>query len=74
MPASDQVCHALEVEGMDSSLLVEEFDGFEALSQLFRFEIAVRCDVPIAFEDVVGKSATLTLQVGLDDPARRCMG
>jgi type VI secretion system secreted protein VgrG len=68
------VCHAISVEGWEAPLDVQEFDGVEGLSQLYHFEIAVRSEEPITFEDFIGKGASLTMQIGLEDPARTIHG
>ncbi|MFO0757423.1 MAG: type VI secretion system tip protein TssI/VgrG [Byssovorax sp.] len=65
--------HTFKVSGVSSELRVMRFEGFEALSQLYRFDVTVACEDPaIAFTDVVGKNATLTFQV--DDEPRHVHG
>ncbi len=60
--------HTFEVEGVDAELRVMRFDGHEAMSQLFHFDIHFACaQNDLAFADVVGKTATLTFRVG-DEP------
>jgi type VI secretion system secreted protein VgrG len=59
--------HTFQVEGLSNELRVMRFDGREALSQLFHFDVVVACtENDIAFADVVGKPATLTFRVGED--------
>lgn len=51
-----------EVEGLLHAFRVSRFDGTEGLSELFQFELTLVCDNDaIAFDDVVGATALLTL-------------
>jgi type VI secretion system secreted protein VgrG len=52
-----------EVEGLDEELRVVRFQGSEAISQLFRFELTVAAESPdVNFEDVVNQPALLTVE------------
>jgi type VI secretion system secreted protein VgrG len=51
-----------EVEGLSQTLRVTQFSGHEGLSELFRFDVQLYCeDGAIAFDDVVGRPACLTI-------------
>jgi type VI secretion system secreted protein VgrG len=52
-----------EVEGLDEELRVVRFQGSEAVSQLFRFELTVAAESPdLKFDDVVNQPALLTVE------------
>lgn len=62
-----------EVTGLSQKLRVSRFSGFEKLSALFQFDVIfVSDDNEIAFEDMVGKTALLSLQA--DDGNRYVHG
>jgi len=51
-----------EVEGLDDDLRVVRFQGSEAVSQLFRFDLTVATEsADLEFGDVVNKAALLTI-------------
>jgi type VI secretion system secreted protein VgrG len=57
--------HTLTIDGLDTDLRVIEFSGVESLGELFAFEIAfVAPEVDVAFADVTGRPALLTIQSG----------
>jgi type VI secretion system secreted protein VgrG len=65
--------HSFEVDGLSTELRVMRFEGHEALSQLYRFDITLACEDPaLAFADLVGKPAVLTFKV--DDEPRYAHG
>jgi type VI secretion system secreted protein VgrG len=60
--------HTFQIDGLSSELRVMRFEGHEALSQLYHFDVVVACtENDIAFADAVGKPAVLSFRVG-DDP------
>ena len=63
--AVDVLLFAFEIEGLAHTLNVARFGGREALSELFRFDLTLTStEAAIAFADVIGKPARLTLQAG----------
>ena len=67
MPVSDRFL--FEVEGLSQTLRIVRFTGSEALSELFRFEMIVACeDGVLAFDDVIGKPALLTMNADAGEP------
>jgi type VI secretion system secreted protein VgrG len=53
---------AFEVTGLSQELRVVRFTGQEGLSELFRFDVILAAeDAAIAFDDVIGKPALLTM-------------
>jgi type VI secretion system secreted protein VgrG len=67
MPLSDRFL--FEVEGLSQTLRVVRFSGSEGLSELFRFEMIVACeDGVVAFDDVIGKPALLTMNADAGEP------
>ncbi|WP_437669530.1 type VI secretion system Vgr family protein [Sorangium sp. So ce131] len=57
--------HLFQVDGLDHELRVTRFEGREAISELFHFDVLVASqEKDIAFEDVVGKTALLTWRIG----------
>src|SRR6187399_2552629 len=58
----------LAIDGVSADLRVTSFKGSEGISELFEFEIDfLSDDAAIAFDDVVGKPATLQMATS-DDP------
>ncbi len=65
--------HTFEVDGLSTELRVMRFEGHEALSQLYRFDVTLACEDPaLAFADLVGKPCVLTFKV--DDEPRFAHG
>ncbi|MCC6552279.1 MAG: type VI secretion system tip protein VgrG [Polyangiaceae bacterium] len=63
--AVDVLKFTFEVDGLLPALNVARFGGREALSELFRFDLTLTStEGAIAFADVIGKPARLTLQAG----------
>ncbi len=61
--------HEFAVKGDDKQFRVVGFEGTEAISQPYRFEVVLVSDDPeVAFDDVVNEPATLTMYRG-DDPS-----
>jgi type VI secretion system secreted protein VgrG len=61
MPDTDDR-YLFEIEGLSSALRVARFSGHEAVSELFHFDVTVVSEDPaIAFADVIGKPAQLTM-------------
>jgi type VI secretion system secreted protein VgrG len=59
----------LKIEGLAANTWVARVEGEEAISDLFRFELALTSDEKdIAFADVVGKAAQLTLESDKSEP------
>ena len=69
MPTNDRLLFS--VDGLASELRVARFAGWEELGGLFRFDVLVVAeDAAVAFDDVVGKPASLTF-VGQEDVESR---
>ncbi len=65
--------HSLVIQGLDVDLKVVQFAGVEAASQHFRFDVTFLArERDVVTRDVVGRSATLSFQVG--DDVRRVHG
>ncbi|WP_437816053.1 type VI secretion system Vgr family protein [Sorangium sp. So ce1078] len=59
--------HTLQIEGLSGELRVVHFDGQEAISELFRFDITlVSLASDLAIGDAVGKRASLTFRASED--------
>jgi type VI secretion system secreted protein VgrG len=59
----------LEIQGLGSAVAVARFDGVEAVSEPFQFELVLMSnDTYIAFADVVGKPALLTIEADQGEP------
>jgi type VI secretion system secreted protein VgrG len=57
--------HTFKVKGLDHELRVVRFNGYEGMSELFAFEVALACaEHDLAFDDIVGKPATLDIRSG----------
>ena len=57
------------IEGLSEPIWVARFEGEEAISQLFHFQILLTCKDPnVAFADVIGKPALLTLDTSESEP------
>ena len=53
--------HTFKVDGLSSELRVMRFEGHEAISQLYRFDITVACeDLALAFAKRAGATGVLT--------------
>lgn len=58
-----------EIQGLGAKTWVARFEGQEAISDLFRFELTLTSDDPhIAFADVIGSPALLTLDMDQSAP------
>jgi type VI secretion system secreted protein VgrG len=58
-----------EIEGLSEPTWVARFEGEEAISQLFHFQVLLTSKDPnIAFADVIGKPALLTLDTSESEP------
>jgi type VI secretion system secreted protein VgrG len=67
MPLSDRFL--FEVDGLSQTLRVVRFAGSEGISELFRFEVIVASEEgSLAFDDVVGKPALLTMNADEGEP------
>jgi type VI secretion system secreted protein VgrG len=67
MPLSDRFL--FEVDGLSQTLRVVRFAGSEGLSELFRFEVIIASEEGgIAFDDVIGKAALLTMRADEGEP------
>jgi type VI secretion system secreted protein VgrG len=67
MPLSDRFL--FQVDGLSQTLRVVRFAGHEGLSELFRFEMIVAAEEgSIAFDDVIGKPALLTMNADEGEP------
>ena len=65
----DTARFTFEIEGLGEPIWVARFEGEEAISQLFHFQILLTCKDPnIAFADVIGKPALLTLNTSESEP------
>jgi type VI secretion system secreted protein VgrG len=53
--------HTLTVDGLSAEIEVLRFEGREAISQLYEFEIAITSTTPIDFADAVRKKAALSI-------------
>lgn len=61
--ASETALFTLQIENLSAPIYVVRFDGTEAISDLFQFDVLVTSeDREIRLRDVVGKNATFTLQ------------
>lgn len=59
----DYASFTFKIDGLSSATYVAKFEGTEAVSELFQLEILLTSeDREIRLADVVGKSATLTIQ------------
>jgi type VI secretion system secreted protein VgrG len=69
VPITDR--YLFEIDGLASALRVVQFTASEAISELFHLELVIASDDPaIAFADVIGKKALLTMHPD-DDGAGR---
>lgn len=59
--------HTFQIDGISSELRVIRFEGSEALSELFHFNILfVALENDLAFDDIIGKPALLSFHVDED--------
>src|SRR4051794_2198529 len=70
MPAIESAStFTFEIEGLSGTTHVARFEGEEGLSRLFQFHLVLTSDeADIAFDDVIGKKATLTLATSGSEP------
>ena len=67
MPLPDRFL--FEVDGLSQTLRLVRFSGSEGLSELFRFEVIVASEEgTLAFDDVIGKPALLTMNADEGEP------
>src|SRR4051794_17454746 len=67
MPLPDRFL--FEVDGLAQTLRVVRFSGHEGLSELFRFDVIVASeDGAVGFDDVIGKTALLTMNADEGEP------
>ncbi|HEY4120195.1 MAG TPA: type VI secretion system tip protein TssI/VgrG [Byssovorax sp.] len=56
--------HKLDIDGIAAELSVVHFSGFEALGEMFAFDVSFVAAADVAFGDVTGKPARLTIDSG----------
>ncbi|HVK65566.1 MAG TPA: type VI secretion system tip protein TssI/VgrG [Polyangium sp.] len=66
---TDYVHFTFKIEGLSAATYVAQFEGTEAVSELFQFEVSLTTEEKdISFADVVGKAAVLSIQTDKGAP------
>ena len=71
----DQKGHSLAVDGLSTDLRVLGFEGHEAISQLFEFDVSIASqDAAVDFASVIRRKALLTIEVDGESGSRPVHG